>query len=329
MRAVVLGAGGFVGRHLCGVLAARGALPVAVVRNAPGSPVDGAVRTRVLDAAAAPGPLAGLLRQEAPDVVVNAAGAVWGAGEAQMLESNVVLVEQLLAALRGLDRRPRLIQLGTVHEYGAAPAGGVLTEDTPAAPVNPYGRTKLCATEAVLAAVREGAVDAVVLRVANVVGPGGPPGSLLGMVGGRLAEAHAEDRRARVRLASLGGHRDVVDVRDLGDAVLAAIAARPAPPLVNIGGGRAVAVDGLVRRLIEISGVPTDLVVEDRQREDRQGADREAHAAGTISPGSGARRQQLDISLAAEALGWRPVHSPEESLHGLWASLADPTKAAI
>ncbi|WP_067793998.1 NAD-dependent epimerase/dehydratase family protein [Actinomadura formosensis] len=310
MRAVVLGGGGFVGSHLCSALAAAGHEVVAAVRRPPAAMPCADVA--VLDAAD-PGALRGLLRRTAPDAVVNAAGAVWRADGAAMEASNVVLVERLLTVLPELGRTPRLIQLGTIHEYGSAPGGGVLREDTVPAPLTPYGRTKLRATEAVLAAVRAGRADAVVLRVANVIGPGAPAGSLLGMVTELLAGARAAGRTATIRLASLGGHRDFADVRDVAGAVLlTAVPGTPAPRLVNIGGGRAVSVRSLVERLIEISGVPAELVTG---------------TAPPSSPGAAAGSQRLGIDRARTALGWRPRRSPEESLRALWAAAMEQKEA--
>lgn len=88
-----------------------------------------------------------------------------------------------------------------------------------------------------LRAVREQGLDGLVLRVSVACGPGAPAGSLSGTVAAHLAAG-----RDVVRLAPLRAHRDLVDVRDIADAVVSA-ARVPAPALagaealVNIGRG--------------------------------------------------------------------------------------------
>src|SRR6185369_5015628 len=107
--------------------------------------------------------IGGLLAEVRPDVVVNAAGAVWNPTSAQLVASNAVLVNRLLAALAASGRRPRLVQLGSSKEYGPGPVGVATPEDRLPRPASAYGRTKLHATRAVLEAARRGAVDGVVL----------------------------------------------------------------------------------------------------------------------------------------------------------------------
>ncbi|MCD0485141.1 NAD(P)-dependent oxidoreductase [Streptacidiphilus sp. ASG 303] len=309
---VVLGATGFVGRHVCRAFAAAGARVVGVARNAP--PSGDAFRPVLLDLAeAGPGRLARLLADERAEVVVNAAGAVWGVTEEQLRAGNVELTRRLVDAVAASGRRPRLVHLGSVHEYGrVAPRVGI-TEDLVPDPVNPYGRSKLLGSQAVLGAARDGLVDAVVLRVVNVYGPDAPRGSLLGMIACHLAavsRARAAGLPAPVlRLSPLRAHRDFVDVRDVADAVVAAARAEldgsgPDVRLVNIGGGTALDVRRLVERLIELGGLDARVVEE--------------------QTGGGQRGdvewQQVDISRARRLLGWSPRRPMEQSLRDLLAT---------
>lgn len=319
MRVTVLGGNGFVGGQLCRTLTDLGIPVTAVVR--PGSVAVPGPGRDVEVLTLGPSPLTRLFRRTAPDVVVNAAGAVWRVGADQMQAANVEFVQQVLLALRELDRPTRLIHLGTVHEYGDAPDGAPFVETMPVAPLTPYGRSKAAGAQAVLNAVQAGRADAVVLRLANVIGPGAPVSSLLGMVVEELVRARDEQRRAVVRFSSVGGTRDFVDIEDVIRAILAA--ARPhrwpagESPLVNIGGGRTIEPVSLVRRLIEISEVPTDLVEE---------------PAPALGPGARASGQLLDLGRAARTLDWRPERTAEEALYPLWVTASvrsDPEPAAI
>ncbi|MEU6606170.1 NAD(P)-dependent oxidoreductase [Streptomyces shenzhenensis] len=314
LRAVVLGGTGYLGRRIGAALCADGALVHQVSRSpAQEGPADRQhVRLDLL--AAGPRELTAFFRSVGPDVVVNAAGRVWRGDEAEMTAGNADLVACITAALAGLPRPPRLIQLGTVHEYGAGTPGAGTREEQEPAPVTPYGRTKLLGTRTVLAAA-EGGLDGVVLRLANVIGAGVPAGSLFGRVAAHLGEAararHLGERPDELRLPPLRARRDVVDVHDAVDAVRAAATA-PGTGLggqvINIGRGEAVAMDALIHRMVELSGV--DLPVVETVPDQPSRTD--------------AQWQQLDVSRAQRLLGWQPRRTLDASLRDLLAA-AVPT----
>lgn len=313
-RIVLLGGTGFVGGHLNGVLLSRGAEVLLVspsARPAPGGP--GTPRSETLDLLAAPPEeFADLVASFDADVVVNAAGRAWGVSEAAMHGGNAELVSRLCDAVALVGSGPLLVQLGSVHEYGPGTPGTPIPEDREPAPVTEYGRSKLAGTNAVLNAARAGRLNAVVLRVANVLGPGQPAQSLFGKVLRHLeeaADAHARGAEARaLELAPLRSHRDLVDVADVCEAVCATVLApreTVAGRVLNIGGGRPVAMRDLVERMIGLSPVPVRLT--------------EVQGRGGAAP-AGQDWQQLDISRAGRLLGWRPRCSLDESLRDMLAT---------
>lgn len=305
---VVLGGNGFLGRHTCGTFAATGVPVISVSRRPARLP---SARSVAIDLTDGDVPrMIGMLTAMRPAAIVNAAGAVWGVTDEELRASNVTLVRRLVEAVSALPWRPRLVHLGSVHEYGAVDAGHPIREDTVPNPISQYGRTKLLGAEIVLDAVRRGDCDATVLRVVNVSGPGTPAGSLLGQVAGQLAAARRDRREAILHLAPLRARRDFVDVRDIADAVYAAAYAPDPGPIVNIGRGTAVSVRWLVHELITASGVPAQVV---EHPESDAGAER----------GSGIDWQQIDATAARERLGWRARHALGESLAALWAHVRD------
>jgi NDP-hexose 4-ketoreductase len=291
---LLLGASGFLGRHVHTALTGAGAQVVTVSR--------GTLDLRTADS----GALAELCADTGATRVVNAVGAVWGGTESEMEELNGALVARLTEAVASAPRRPRLVHLGSAYEYGPAEHGTTLTEDRAPAPATVYGRTKLRGTRHVLRAAEDG-LDAVVLRVSVACGPGAPRTSLPGIVADHLAAGHAE-----LRLAPLRAHRDLVDVRDVADAVVAAAQAptgRLAGRVVNIGSGRAVPVRSLVDLMVALGGRRVRVVEE----------------AGRPVARSDAPWQRLDITRARDLLGWRPRRALEESLRDLLATVGVPT----
>ncbi|WRZ95451.1 NAD(P)-dependent oxidoreductase [Streptomyces sp. NBC_01007] len=319
LSVVVLGGTGFLGRRIGAACAADGARVHLVSRSAPTVPapaVGPGVSAVGLDlVTASPRKIAELLSAAGADVVVNAAGRAWQADEAQMAAGNAELVERVVTALAALPGPPvRLVQLGTVHEYGAGAPDAATGEEHEPAPVTPYGRTKLQGTRAVLRA-REQGVDGVVLRLANVIGAGVPQGSLFGRVAAHLGAAARADARgekaAELRLPPLRAARDLVDAGDVVAAVLAAATAPGADvagQVINVGRGTAVPMRALVDRMIELSGLELPV----------------AEAAEAPGSRTDVAWQCLDVSRARRLLGWRPLRGLDDSLRELLASVLPP-----
>jgi nucleoside-diphosphate-sugar epimerase len=300
LRVAVLGGTGFLGRALGTALTDQGHEVLAVARHAPADPVAGALRLLDLSTASA----AEIAERLSPvDAIVNAAGGMWGLTEEQMVAANTLLVDRVIEATRLMPGRPRLVQIGSVHEYGLVPIGESMSEDGPANPVMHYGALKLACTEAVSAATRAGEIDGVTLRIGNVVGAGQPAVSLLGVVAAQLATASAEERTAELLLGPLGSQRDFVG---LSDAIAAIVASLTAPldgaTVINVGRGVASTARDLVQALIEVSGVPATLT--------------EKVAEGPAETGW----QQLEIGVARRVLHWTPAEDLLDDVKQLWAA---------
>ncbi|GHC85837.1 NAD(P)-dependent oxidoreductase [Streptomyces violaceochromogenes] len=291
MRILVLGFTGYLGTHV-----------VERLRALPGAQVLGGGRSPAADldvdlALVRPERLAKALTSAAPDTVINCAGAT-GGDTVTLAEVNARGPAVLCAALREAAPAARLVHLGSAAEYGPGAPGIPVTESAATCPVGPYGATKLAGTVAVTAS----GLDAVVLRVGNPVGPGAPPSGLPGRIAALLRET-GPGPEAVLRLGDLSAHRDFVDVRDVARAaVLAATAPGPLPPVLNIGGGRAVPVRDLVRGLADLAGF------RGRIEEGAAGSARSAQVSWQCS----------DIAAAGRALGWRPAHTLDDALAALW-----------
>jgi dTDP-6-deoxy-L-talose 4-dehydrogenase [NAD(P)+] len=299
----MLGGTGFVGRAVSRTLLANGYDVLAIARNCRGTP-DGADFYQLDLAKANPSELSRVLAEYGAGAVVNTAGGMWGLSEAEMVEANVTLVDKLIEAVASLPSRPRLVQIGSVHEYGLVPVGSSMTEGMTPEPVMPYGKLKLECSHAVLDAADMGSIDGVVLRIGNVVGAGQPTHSLLGVVAGHLDEARRESRAAELKTGPLGSQRDFLALADAADAIEASLrTAEAAGHVINIGTGAAHSARDLVRMLMSVSGVRANLT--------------EAEPVSSVET----EWQQMAIGKAREVLEWVPKRRLDTAVGELWSSV--------
>ena len=299
---LVVGAGGFIGRHVAQAIAARtpqrslirlvrGALPA----DAPGEYLS----LEIGDATVLP--LTELLRRHAVRAVVNCAGTTRASEEAQAAD-NVGATAALLAAIAAYDATTVFCQLGSGAEYEMLPAPARTGEDTAANPAGAYGQSKLAATEAVLAATAEERVRGYVLRLFNPIGVGMPSTQLLGKVLEYLRSPASEP----LQLGSLDSYRDYIDVRDVAAAIAVSLerAGNIRGEVVNIGTGNAQSTRTLIEQLFDNAN---------RQfTEDR---------AGGSARSKWANWQEADIGKARRLLGWEPRYSIDDTLAHLAASV--------
>jgi nucleoside-diphosphate-sugar epimerase len=291
-RVAVIGATGCVGRQICALAARRGHEVLAIARRS--APHISDHKFVPLDVAATGAEdIAELFASQRVGAVVNAAGR-WGPTEAEMAHSHLGVVQRLVAARALLENAPRLVHIGSVHEYGPVPNGIALHEGIEPRPANGYAQTKLACSTAVLDS------GGVVLRAANMFGPYPPEETFFASLLRRLRDTlHTGET---VELAIADAKRDFVDVRDVAAAALAAAAEPVAGQVINIGGGVAADMRELVMTFVAAAGFPSDRlrIAEGQVR---------SHGGDWI---------EVDISLAGRLLGWRPAFTAAESLRAMW-----------
>ncbi len=165
MIVAVTGASGFIGSALLDKLLARGDTVRVLTRQTIGQWPQGiAVHVADLTDPAALPALAAFC--DGADVLFHCAGDY--RDESRMAALHVIGTHRLLQAARG--RVGHWVQLSSVGAYGPH-RDGIVTEDSPLAPVGPYETTKTESDRLVLAEVAAGRMAATLLRPSTVFGP--------------------------------------------------------------------------------------------------------------------------------------------------------------
>ncbi len=203
----------------------------------------------------------------------------------QALAANVTPTMTLLAAARGVHR---IVYASSISVYGA-PRSEPVVEDHPTAPDRPYGVTKLMAEHLMRQAAGSIEGPVVILRLAQVYGPGSPA---------KLAMYRFIDRAlAGVPLTLTVPPVLRRDYLHLDDAVSALMCAITAPlargaHVFNVGAGRPLSLGRLAEVVCTTLGQTAAPVLE-------------------LDPRARAVNMWLDCTRAGALLGWTPRVDPE------------------
>ena len=210
-RILITGANGFTGTHLIERLAREGHQLFGLAHhiNEANSPLVAhtwAADLRDLEA------LSDIIAELQPERVVHlAAIANVAHGDAsELYSSNVVGTRNLLHALSKSESAPAAVLLvSSANIYGNR-RKGVLTEDTPPAPANDYGVTKVACE--LLAQVYADRLPIITVRPFNYTGRGQSEAFLIPKI-----IAHVRNREPVIELGNIDVARDFSDVRAIVD----------------------------------------------------------------------------------------------------------------
>ncbi|MGW0704902.1 UDP-glucose 4-epimerase GalE [Streptomyces sp. NPDC002643] len=222
---------------------------------------------------------------------------------------NVEGLRTLLSAVTDANV-PSFVFSSSAAVYGM-PDVDLVTEDTPCAPMSPYGETKLVGEWLVRATGRATGLSTASLRYFNVAGAASPEladtgvFNLVPMVFEKLTE-NAPPRIFGADYPTPDGTcvRDYIHVVDLAEAHVATarrLSRAPGTDLtLNIGRGEGVSVREMIDRINTITGHDTAPLIVDRR------------------PGDPARVVASADRITTE-LGWKARYGVEEMIASAWA----------
>jgi GDP-4-dehydro-6-deoxy-D-mannose reductase len=251
VRALVTGAGGFVGVHLVRHLEEQGDEVLQLERTVDG--IDIADPDALTDAVVA----------AKPEVVYHLAGAAdvggsWAAAR-ETFVANALGTLNVLEASReaGADR---LLAVTSADVYGRVAQDELpIREDQPLRPVSPYAASKVAADALAQQAWLGHRLPVVRVRAFNHLGPGQSDRFLAPSLAARIAR-NERDGGEEVPIGNLTPRRDVTDVRDVVRAYRLLIEAGEPGGVYNVCRGTAVSVRQIAEALLGMARRPMRLV---------------------------------------------------------------------
>ncbi|MEU7080407.1 UDP-glucose 4-epimerase GalE [Streptomyces sp. NPDC046409] len=314
MTWLITGGAGYIGAHVAKAMTSAGErvvvlddMTTGIARRLPaevtlvrGSASDRAVLDRVLAEHAVTGVVHLAAKKQVGESV-----------EKPLLyyRENVTGLAALLEAVVAAGVK-RFLFSSSAAVYGV-PDVDLITEETPCAPINPYGETKLAGEWLVRAAGRAHGISTACLRYFNVAGAAEPE---LADTGVFNVVPMFFDRLTRGEAPRIFGDgyptpdgtcvRDYIHVADLAEAHLAVARHLDGTPeggdlTVNIGRGEGVSVRRLAELVGEVTGLRTEPVVDPPR------------------PGDAARAV-ASADRMAEQLGWTARRDMREMVGSAW-----------
>lgn len=294
-RALVTGAGGFIGSHLTEQLLAEGAAVRAFVRYTSRG-TAGWLDTISTETADQLEIVYGDLRD--PDAVARAVSGcthVFHLGALiaipysyqnprEFVDVNVSGTQNVLEAVRA-HKPERAIFISTSEVFGSAQYVP-MSEAHPKVAQSPYAATKVAADALVLSYHRSFGLPTVIARPFNTYGP---RQSLRAIIPAIIAQALGG---GPLRLGSLTPTRDFNYVSDTVLGIIACSRSSQAEGQeFNLGTGKEIAIGELAQRICDMVGVPCQIETDERR----------------LRPGkSEVDRLCADSGRAREILGWSP-----------------------
>lgn len=304
MKALITGAGGFVGRHLAEHLLNTSDTEVfGTTWLPPGDydhlPSDADYRRINLTDDEA---ILSTLREIHPDVIYHLAAqsfvpesfdSPW-----ETLSNNIQSQLNIILAMIRLDLDARLLVVGTGEVYGpVSPEDVPIDENQPLRPPSPYSVSKVAQDMLGLQYFLSHDVAAVRVRPFNQIGPGQSKRFVAPAFASQVAAIEAGLQEPVVYVGNLEARRDFTDVRDMVRAYRMIMDAGEPGAVYNVGSGQAHSIQELLDILLNLSD-----------------------AAITVRPDP-SRMRPVEVPIIVcdptrirATTGWRPEFSFEQTL---------------
>ena len=160
----------------------------------------------------------------------------------------------LLDAIREADLSPKILLIVSGEEYGHISSENIpVSEGTLPRPGNIYAATKVCQNMIGSIYAQAYHMDVMLVRAFNHIGPEQAPAFVVSDFCKQVAEIEKGNSEPVIRVGNLSAKRDFTDVRDVVRAYGLLIQHGQAGETYNIGSGHAIAIQELLDRILQLS----------------------------------------------------------------------------
>lgn len=302
MKALIIGAGGFVGRYLINELSAERGWTVCATKL-PCEKLQAdtdfiSADLDILDEAA----VTALLEDFKPDYIFHLAAqssvALSWKKPALTVDINIKGSINLLEAVRKTGLKARIIMIGSGEEYGhAANKDTAVDESTAPDPGNIYAVTKYAQNMISGLYCKAYEMDIISVRAFNHIGPGQLPQFVVADFCKQAVEIEQGKKEPVIKVGNLAAKRDFTDVRDIVRAYGEIALNGRTGETYNVGSGRAVPIQSILDKICQLS--TADIRIE---------TDPERFRPADVP------KIEADITKLNRDTGWTPVIETEKSL---------------
>ena len=204
----------------------------------------------------------------------------------------------LLEAIRLVEKKPRVLLIGSGEEYGHIKKDECpIIEDNVVRPGNIYAATKSC--QNMLGRIYSDAygLDIMMVRAFNHIGPNQTPMFVVADFCKQVADIEKGKQEPVINVGNLSAKRDFTDVRDVVKAYAKLVAGGKRGETYNVGTGHAVAIQDILNKIISMSDKDIEVKVD----------------PGKLRPVD-VPIIEPDISKIKREVGWEPLIPLEQTL---------------
>lgn len=241
MKALITGAGGFVGRHLRENLLNNGHEVVGC--DIKSSLESNVIATDILSETN----ICELIQKVQPNYIYHLAGQSNVAKSWEMpaktMEINAIGALNLLNAVKNYSRQSRVLLVGSSEQYGIVGSADMpIGEDRPMAPCNPYAVSKAASEMYGAMYCRSFGLDVILVRAFNHIGVGQSRGFVVTDFASKLADIENGSVAPVLTVGNLDAVRDFTDVNDVVNGYRLLMEKASTGQAYNVGSGKGTSI---------------------------------------------------------------------------------------
>jgi len=266
---LIIGAAGFVGKHLLHHLTEDASLSVHATKL-PFETIDTSdfPDVRVWDLDITLNDTTRLLLEKIqPDAIIHLAaqssvGLSFTKPELTM-NINVMGSLRVMEAVRLVCPECTVLMVGSSEQYGAVPPElQPVAETTRLDPVSPYAISKMAVELMASLYVKSYGLKFIMVRAFNHIGPGQLPLFVVSDFARQIALIEKGSAEPVLQVGNLSARRDFTDVRDIVRGYRMLVLSGSPGEVYNIGSGKSVSVQEILDRLLSYAKIPIEVTVD-------------------------------------------------------------------